>query len=955
MLGFAFISTFTTDNDVVGPEVEDEDFQTTENDDTIIGLVETTATNSTLNRNDIIDGGDGTDTLKVEMKGNFLGFNEDKGLTSVEIVELTNVSGFNRTFNAVDIEGVETYKIGAASSNFTLNNLAEIPVIELTQAKGTFNAKFAEDVLDGDDDNLSLKLNGVGSEDNNVTIDVDPDGTEELEVVSVEAIADTDSYVNLSQTAVETIVVTGSGNLAVAAVDSGLENFNATAAKGNIEADLSGAELKEVGTGTGDDKITLDDMAFNAEISSAGGDNELVLDVSGTNLDGGQKAAISGFQTLTLATGTGTGDAVNFLSEGFEDIETINLKGQVDDTINLLDSQLQGLTLNHDRNLAATGTNATGAFSADVSGAVEINLSNSKATTTGTYEFETDYTFDSAESLTFNTAKNMTFAGEVSAAEANNLMVVATGKLGDAEFSADKASSIDIHAKDTVANGFTVNAEAAAEFIFVADKKINGAEFNSEGAGNFNINLKEAQEAGTVELNFSEMQSGTITTGGTADAQFDVVAPELEQLILNNSKGDLTVGQNVATDLTGLTTLNITNSGGEVKIGNTDLTALAEVTVTGNGDKVDFSDRVIKADQASFNAADFTGEVTGVVFDSKEAVTYVASSTGANSLTIDGTAADGEAIKLDIKGNQLENLITVKLTGTEDINAHADSVINGGGTKQQGYGAKLVVEMGANAKTIDFTDATVSFLDEIQFAAGVSTGANLKLDAAALHNNEVDVHFVTAGSKLSVDLTETTSTIDFSKMKGTGSETAVTKGVFEIKIDGGETFKLNSTLAGSAAASNGLYEKIIFDGTGLADADKFTITGFNTTDDVISFDKGNFEKPGKTEGVFIASGAASNADFATGARSNAVIFIVAGTGVADGNNASDIADYLSDAVVVSGMQNLFALTDGTDTYLWFFDGKSGENNDATVDADELTLVGVLNGVSDIAAAQFELT
>ncbi|WP_045213613.1 hypothetical protein [Desulfonatronovibrio magnus] len=299
MLGFAFLSTFTTGDDVVGPDQE-EPFQTTDNDDTIIAVSDSVP-NGTLNPNDIIDGGDGHDTLQVEMKANFNGFNADKGLTSVEAVELTNTTSFDRTFNAKNIEDVQNWTIDAGARSFNLTNLAEIPsVIELTQSDRTFKATFAEEVLDGDNDELKVALNEVGSDDKSVKIEVTPDGTEALEVVSVEAIADTSNNINLAGTAVETINLSGAGDLKITAVDAGLEVFNGSGMTGDINADLSGATVEEVSGGAGDDTIKVSKADQEAVFSGGDGNDNLILNVGGSKIKGNLDPTINGFQTLTL-------------------------------------------------------------------------------------------------------------------------------------------------------------------------------------------------------------------------------------------------------------------------------------------------------------------------------------------------------------------------------------------------------------------------------------------------------------------------------------------------------------------------------------------------------------------------------------------------------------------------------------------------------------------------------
>jgi hypothetical protein len=114
----------TTDTDVVGPEVENADFQTSDADDIIEAVSATLSSAKTLNADDSIDGGEGYDTLSVEMQGNFGGFSEDGGVVNVENIDLTSASSIGRTFDATGVEGAEKYTLDATEGALSLKDLA---------------------------------------------------------------------------------------------------------------------------------------------------------------------------------------------------------------------------------------------------------------------------------------------------------------------------------------------------------------------------------------------------------------------------------------------------------------------------------------------------------------------------------------------------------------------------------------------------------------------------------------------------------------------------------------------------------------------------------------------------------------------------------------------------------------------------------------------------------------
>ena len=77
-----------------------ETVEGTDGDDTIEGVVSSLASARTLDAGDVIDGGAGDDTLKVDLQSNFAGFTGEGFLKNVEVVELTNSGTIAREFSA---------------------------------------------------------------------------------------------------------------------------------------------------------------------------------------------------------------------------------------------------------------------------------------------------------------------------------------------------------------------------------------------------------------------------------------------------------------------------------------------------------------------------------------------------------------------------------------------------------------------------------------------------------------------------------------------------------------------------------------------------------------------------------------------------------------------------------------------------------------------------------------
>jgi hypothetical protein len=94
----------------------------------------------------------------------------------------------------------------------------------------------------------------------------------------------------------------------------------------------------------------------------------------------------------------------------------------------------------------------------------------------------------------------------------------------------------------------------------------------------------------------------------------------------------------------------------------------------------------------------------------------------------------------------------------------------------------------------------------------------------------------------------------------------------------------------------------------------------------------------------------------TAAATDKFIIEINATGnvaVGSGENATAawaaIANATTADASVTVAKVLFAVDDGTDTFLWYFSSAN-----STAEAADITLVGILKGVNDVAAGDFEI-
>ncbi|RUM32161.1 MAG: hypothetical protein DSY32_00380 [Aquifex sp.] len=112
----------------------------TPKNDVINAVVSSQSSENTLNPDDKIDGGDGTDTINITVKGNFNGFSNTGYLKNVEVINLTNESVIPRTFSAKGIEGAQKYVIDASKAAINLSDLGDLnaEIYLKNQKSGTF-------------------------------------------------------------------------------------------------------------------------------------------------------------------------------------------------------------------------------------------------------------------------------------------------------------------------------------------------------------------------------------------------------------------------------------------------------------------------------------------------------------------------------------------------------------------------------------------------------------------------------------------------------------------------------------------------------------------------------------------------------------------------------------------------------------------------------------------------
>ena len=636
---------------VLTPEIDT--IPGTAGDDIIAGVVSSLSADRTLNPEDSIDGAEGNDTLNVSMQGNFTGFTTGS-MVNVENVVLTNEDSLAHSFSAKGIDGVNTWTLNDKGAAVNLTDLSSAGVTVNVQglAQGSTSIGFTADAVKGDNDALTLGLNKVGTaEDGNTAakyVSVTANGIENLAVNVTD-----DSYVDLRQAGSKTVTVSGAGDLDVNHVAGTLTSFDASASNGDVTADLSGATLSTVKGGSGDDAITVTNLAANAVIEGGAGNDSLILkDFSGT-----LQPTMSGFENVTAVGGTLTISGKNVSDFNSLTVEksaavklsnvdapafTVNASGDTAGSVTLSDAT--ALTYN-------TVSSKTDKTANTISTSVTASKATSATVNVGEYtKVSGSLDFAAASDVTVNVASGLgsdgktemtSFSATVNANKAQNLTVNADGELGISSFNVNAATSVLVDAAKGSTGAVNIQAGKATDVSITAgaDMDISGSVL---GAAQ---NVTLVQNKGALDGTGVNLASVNRLTLSGAD---NTSAVSLGQL------GSPTQEYGITVDASGLKaglTLGNTDAGeGDVTLN------LAEVTGTATVGTVDGNNVTVHAAQLGTTAL---GDITAVGNVSIDAMGVLGGSATVSAVTVGDIAVSSSV------GNQ--TTISVQFDGNSDM------------------------------------------------------------------------------------------------------------------------------------------------------------------------------------------------------------------------------------------------------------------------------------------------
>lgn len=717
--------------------------------------------------------------------------------------------------------------------------------------------------------------------------------------VNLKDVASTDAAVNVADLA--------SGAMSVA--------YTADAVKGTEDAlNLGLSNVGTAGEGKAEKSVSVTAAGIENLNVTASGSN--IVDLSGVkdatalNVagDGSLKVTnvAAGVKDVDASTATG---ALNLNLSAATNVESVKL-GSGDDTVIVknikVDAALDGGAGNDEVVLDMKGVTDAVVKQPQMTGVETLTFKDAAVKTT----------ISGAATTGLETVKVQNLTGEIVLAEMNNESL-------NVAFDGVSAGTV------TVADDLALTINAAGDTAATVSTKIT------------------ADKASSVSLNVDGKMSYTGTLTATAATEVNIVV-----------NGEGVMGGKVVADSATDVTLAATSSQG-VSFGtdssfkavqNLNLSALADVSINGVGGE----SQTVTVDGAGVKG-NLTLNVADTNVDAADAA-VTGSNLGANTVTI-GTGYD----TISVTGGIQDDTVTLEDNFAAATDSEVKSLTVDLGTVSSG---DQLILGASTAGTIDFTgwNVTLNGVDIID-AAATTGSVTLKMDADLLSGQKMTIGSANAFAEADFSGTDGNDTIDFSNITGKVTKLVIDAGAGDDVITAANNITGQYIIGGDGADQLYLENAtahIHYNATNATAMDAEGgdhIYGF-TSGDVIEFTKGLLmDSTGSTMSAASSLSVEQvtvSTSFTGITGTTAILeFSTAFTGA---NDTAAIADYLSGGTVNNSMSAIFALNDGTDTYLYLFDsnGITASSADVKVDADELHLIGVLEGKTTVTGTEFAI-
>ncbi len=291
--------TLTTNTDAPGATAPAANTQGTSGNDTFNAVV---GTGATLSAADQIDGGAGTDTLRVvtDADVSILGTN----VQNVEKLSVTNVdTGVAHTAAIVGSSSFTSFENASSLGAVTFNGATKVDALSVKDTASATTISYTDAAVAGTADALSLSLSGVSATAGvGATVNVNSAtaagaGVETVNLISTGA-ATNNIVLNSNDTTIKTLNISGAAGLTANVSALALTTVDGSKAAGALNISNFGAADATVTGGTGNDRFNFGATLTSADKVDGGAGTDTVA-VSTAAINAAAAADIAAIKALT--------------------------------------------------------------------------------------------------------------------------------------------------------------------------------------------------------------------------------------------------------------------------------------------------------------------------------------------------------------------------------------------------------------------------------------------------------------------------------------------------------------------------------------------------------------------------------------------------------------------------------------------------------------------------------
>ncbi len=431
--------TYTGASNVAVGTVVDQSFALTAGSDSLTGTAGNdsfagvnNAAGTQFTAVDSINGGAGTDTLRLELNASYAG---GATITNVEQISITstvvsNAGTAGGTFNLSGISGLTLVENSASSNDAangndvqTFSNIGSASNVGVKNTSGDTTFVYVDSAVAGATDAVTLTLDNVAQANaiavnlNNTTTLTGTTGIDTLTIALAGAAGGTSGAVTVNTNATASLTkvnVSGAG-VGVLTMGTNLTTtataIDASAASGGVTLAGIGAATHNITMGAGADSVDMGGNLTSADAVRGGAGTDTLASTAANwntlNTAAAVLANVSEFETLRVTDDAASGVSATINAElvgavnlrlagqaqaGGETVTVNNLGGSTGTANVRLDAAVAGVTLNikdatlpgtaNVVNLDVRGTSATNTFTMQGVETVSVNASNAVTATT---------------------------------------------------------------------------------------------------------------------------------------------------------------------------------------------------------------------------------------------------------------------------------------------------------------------------------------------------------------------------------------------------------------------------------------------------------------------------------------------------------------------------------------------------------------------------------------------